>query len=100
MERGASLTTTAQSGIGKSTLINRAFGIDEAVQWLWFREQDNQRGMADIEKELVSPLNDRFVLHDSKGFEAADGNNYETVKGFITSRNKCQNVGDKLHAIW
>ncbi|KAG6330738.1 hypothetical protein ID866_8351 [Astraeus odoratus] len=98
--RGASLMTTAQSGIGKSTLINRAFGIDEAVQCLWFQENDNQRGNAKIEDEIVSPSNNRFVLHDSNGFEAGDINKYQTVTGFITARNNRQDAGDKLHAIW
>ncbi|KIN95212.1 hypothetical protein M404DRAFT_88059, partial [Pisolithus tinctorius Marx 270] len=49
-----------QSGVGKSTLIGQAFGIKQAVA------EDEKPGEADIEKEFISPQNDRFVLHDSK----------------------------------
>ncbi|KAI5988483.1 hypothetical protein F5J12DRAFT_898167 [Pisolithus orientalis] len=63
-----------QSGVGKSTLIRQAFGIEEAVA------KDDKPGEADIGKELTSWQNDRFVLHDSKGFEPAEHNNYSSVK--------------------
>lgn len=83
-----------QSGVGKSTLINRAFGIDQACV------ENFEPGKADIEKELISPQNDRFVLHDSKGFEPADGNNCEDVKSFINKRKEQEHVKDQLHAVW
>ncbi|KAI6019513.1 hypothetical protein BKA83DRAFT_4495533 [Pisolithus microcarpus] len=81
-----------QCGVGKSTLIQRAFGIEQAV--------DLEPGQANIEKELMSQENDRFVLHDSKGFEPADNVNCDAVKSFITDRKKREQVKDQLHAVW
>ncbi|KAI6113476.1 hypothetical protein EDD16DRAFT_1137905 [Pisolithus croceorrhizus] len=83
-----------QSGVGKSTLINRAFGIEQASAEFF------EPGKADIEKELISQENDRFVLHDSKGFEPADGVNCDDVKLFIENRKKRELVKDQLHAVW
>ncbi|KAI6113473.1 hypothetical protein EDD16DRAFT_1137773 [Pisolithus croceorrhizus] len=83
-----------QSSIGKSTLINRAFGIEQASAEFF------EPGKADIEKELISPQNDRFVLHDSKGFEPADGVNCDDVKLFIEDRKKREQLKDQLHAVW
>ncbi|KAI6113482.1 hypothetical protein EDD16DRAFT_1138069 [Pisolithus croceorrhizus] len=83
-----------QSGVGKSTLINRAFGIEQASAEFF------EPGKADIEKELISPQNDRFVLHDSKGFEPADGVNCDDVKLFIEDRKKREQLKDQLHAVW
>ncbi|KAI5984646.1 hypothetical protein EDD15DRAFT_2533121 [Pisolithus albus] len=83
-----------QSGVGKSTLIQRAFGIEKA-------SADNLKpGCALIEEELISPQNDRFVLHDSNGFEPAEGVNCDAVQSFITERKKREHVKDQLHAVW
>ncbi|KIK17556.1 hypothetical protein PISMIDRAFT_222386 [Pisolithus microcarpus 441] len=82
-----------QSGVGKSTLIQRAFGIEQASA------ENLKPGCAVIEEELVSPQNDRFVLHDSNGFEPADNVNCDAVKLFITERKKRELVKDQLHAV-
>ncbi|KIO03283.1 hypothetical protein M404DRAFT_627645 [Pisolithus tinctorius Marx 270] len=83
-----------QSGVGKSTLIGQAFGIEQAVA------EDDKPGEADIEKGLTSPQNDRFVLHDSKGFEPAERNNYSDVKTFVENRKHQPHIKDQLHAVW
>ncbi|KIK11354.1 hypothetical protein PISMIDRAFT_690419, partial [Pisolithus microcarpus 441] len=83
-----------QSGVGKSTLINKTFGIEQASAEFF------EPGKADIEKELISQQNDRFVLHDSKGFEPADGVNCDDVKLFIQSRKKRERIKEQLHAVW
>ncbi|KIM57035.1 hypothetical protein SCLCIDRAFT_73077, partial [Scleroderma citrinum Foug A] len=49
-----------KSGVGKSTLINHTFGTKNAFV------AHGCRGLADINKELISKQNNRFVLHDSK----------------------------------
>ncbi|KAL4077538.1 hypothetical protein J3A83DRAFT_1606447 [Scleroderma citrinum] len=83
-----------KSGVGKSSLINRAFGIETACV------ANDRPGQADINKELISPQNDRFILHDSRGFEPGEGDNYDVVKKFIQSR-KCQpHISNQLHAVW
>ncbi|KAG5649887.1 hypothetical protein H0H81_001635 [Sphagnurus paluster] len=81
------------SGVGKSSLINQAFGVNAKVE-------HGTRGISDIDEELISKLNDRFILHDSMGFEAGDDTNFKRVDDFIINRNKKRDIKDKLHAVW
>ncbi|KAI6154625.1 hypothetical protein BKA82DRAFT_4070590 [Pisolithus tinctorius] len=83
-----------KTGAGKSSLINRVFGVEDACI------ADDKPGEAVIEKELISPENDRFILHDSQGFEPAEGSNYDTVKSFIEARKMMPHIKDQLHAVW
>ncbi|KIK20106.1 hypothetical protein PISMIDRAFT_682616 [Pisolithus microcarpus 441] len=83
-----------KSGVGKSTLINRIFGLEVA------HVAKDRPGQAAIEKELISPENDRFILHDSRGFEPAEGSNYNVVRTFIEQRQRMPDVKDQLHAVW
>ncbi|KAG6330485.1 hypothetical protein ID866_8604 [Astraeus odoratus] len=55
--------------------------------------------MAHIDTELTSPLNDRFVLHDSRGFESGDKQNFRAVEDFIR-RKTGPDIREQLHAIW
>ncbi|KAI6108350.1 hypothetical protein F5141DRAFT_1028617 [Pisolithus sp. B1] len=88
------ILVVGKTGAGKSSLINRVFGVKTAGV------ADDKPGEAMIEKELISPQNDRFILHDSRGFEPAEGRNYDTVKSFIEARKKEQHIKDQLHAVW
>ncbi|KAL4065568.1 hypothetical protein V8B97DRAFT_1875147 [Scleroderma yunnanense] len=81
-----------KTGIGKSSLINRAFGIKEAA--------DGKRGYANIEKELISEQNDRFILHDSRGLEPGERVNYGAITSFIHRRRSHPDVKERLHAVW
>ncbi|KAI6043692.1 hypothetical protein EDC04DRAFT_3138323 [Pisolithus marmoratus] len=83
-----------KSGVGKSSLINRIFGVETA------KVAAEHPGEADIEREITSPENNRLILHDSKGFEPGDGGNYETVKSFMEKRKKMPDIKDQLHAVW
>ncbi|KAG1842109.1 hypothetical protein C8R48DRAFT_568748, partial [Suillus tomentosus] len=49
-----------KTGVGKSSLINHAFGVQNATA------SHAQPGEATIDQEFISPQNDRFILHDSK----------------------------------
>ncbi|KIJ94960.1 hypothetical protein K443DRAFT_341282 [Laccaria amethystina LaAM-08-1] len=83
-----------RSGVGKSSLINHVFGIDEA------RVSQFKPGEADIEQEFVSEQNGSFVLHDSKGFEPGDTSAFNTVNEFILRRCDREELKDRIHAIW
>lgn len=45
-------------------------------------------------------MNERFVVHDSLGFEAGDGENIEIVRKFVAERQAEPELKDRLHAIW
>ncbi|KAI6146383.1 hypothetical protein BKA82DRAFT_4514950 [Pisolithus tinctorius] len=83
-----------KSGVGKSALINRIFGVNTAIV------EKDKPGKADIEQEFTSPENDRLILHESKGFEAGDASSCEIVKSFIVKRKKEPDIKNQLHAVW
>ncbi|KAE9387343.1 hypothetical protein BT96DRAFT_927670 [Gymnopus androsaceus JB14] len=83
-----------KTGVGKSSLINHAFGVTEASV------SHFNPGEADINTEIISNDNGQFVLHDSRGFEPGDLSNVQTVRKFIEGRNRMPELKNKLHAIW
>ncbi|KAG6829399.1 hypothetical protein H0H87_011528, partial [Tephrocybe sp. NHM501043] len=83
-----------QTGVGKSRLINKTFGVDDAIV------SDIEAGYADIDKEIYSKENPLFILHDSRGFEQGDDANVKIVQRFINDRSKMPLIKDKLHAVW
>ncbi|KIL65053.1 hypothetical protein M378DRAFT_162624 [Amanita muscaria Koide BX008] len=63
-----------KTGCGKSSLINKAFGL---------------------EKDLA------VFLHDSEGFEPGQDAKFNTVKRFIEERDRSEvPQKDRLHVIW
>jgi hypothetical protein len=57
-------------------------------------------GEVSIDHELVSPQNNKFVLHDSKGFEPGEKDNLQTVRDFIDRRRAMPDLKNQLHAVW
>ncbi|KAG2049902.1 hypothetical protein BDR06DRAFT_1011682 [Suillus hirtellus] len=66
-----------KTGVGKSSLIGSAFGVEKELV------AHDKPGDANIKDEVISPQNDRFVLHDSKGFEPGDEDNLKMVRDFV-----------------
>ncbi|OAX32434.1 hypothetical protein K503DRAFT_606427 [Rhizopogon vinicolor AM-OR11-026] len=83
-----------KTGVGKSSLINHAFGVQNALA------SNEQRGEANINTEHISEQNDKFVLHDSNGFEPGEEHNVKIVRDFIQLRRHMEGLGDRLHAVW
>jgi len=83
-----------KSGVGKSSLTNHIFKIDSA------HVSDYKRGIATIDDEFTSPLNRRFVLHDSQGYEPGETKHFDILRNFIDDRMRRPDVGERLHAIW
>ncbi|KAL4065553.1 hypothetical protein V8B97DRAFT_1875211, partial [Scleroderma yunnanense] len=83
-----------KSGVGKTSLINRTFGIKAASA------EHERRGKTDIYKELISETNTRFILHDSNGFEPGENDNLAVVREFIDKRKNHQDIKEQLHAVW
>jgi predicted GTPase len=88
------LLVIGKTGVGKSSLIHRAFNIKEV------HVSEHTRGEANIDKEFIAPENKRFVLHDSQGFEAGDIDCFKIVTDFIDRRRKMPKLQDKIHAVW
>ena len=59
-----------------------------------------QRGEHNIEHELTFTNHDGYVFHDSRGFEAGDKKELETVQDFVRRRSREGRLNDRLHVIW
>jgi hypothetical protein len=58
-------------------------------------------GKADIDREFTSVANKLFVLHDSKGFEPGDEDNFDIVRRFVKERSdENLDLRNRLHAVW
>ncbi|KAJ7110560.1 hypothetical protein C8R44DRAFT_800225 [Mycena epipterygia] len=89
------ILVVGKSGVGKSSLINRAFGINKDSV------SHQVRGECDIKVEITSTQNPLFVLHDSMGFEPGQSRNFEDATKFLLSRSgKAVALKDRVHAIW
>ncbi|KAJ7889037.1 GTP-binding protein [Mycena leptocephala] len=58
------------------------------------------RGLHDIENQLIFKSNRQFIFHDSRGFESGSLSEMESVKSFINKRAKRTELREQLHAIW
>ena len=56
--------------------------------------------MHNIENELIFRSNDKFVFHDSEGFEAGHEDEFVKVKNFIVDREKTTFLKKCIHVIW
>ncbi|KAJ7737921.1 hypothetical protein B0H14DRAFT_2992689 [Mycena olivaceomarginata] len=83
------------SGVGKSSLIDYAFGVDRNSV------SHQKRGECDINFEIKSTQNTRFVAHDSMGFEHGHRKNFEDARTFLQSRSGHGiALKDRVHVIW
>lgn len=60
----------------------------------------SQRGLHDIDCEMVFKSNPKLIFHDSPGFEAGREDEFEKMKNFITERANTNFLGKQIHAIW
>ncbi|KAG1813471.1 hypothetical protein EV424DRAFT_1349050 [Suillus variegatus] len=84
-----------KTGVGKSSLIDHVFGVGERTT-----VEHDKPGEACIDDEFTSRENNRFVLHDSKGFEPGEEKNLKIVQDFIERRKNMPDLKDQLHAVW
>lgn len=82
-----------KAGVGKSSLLRETFGVDVKVE-------HETRGTADINKGFPSQRDNRFILHDSMGFEAGEEVNFKLADDFLTRRREMSDVKEQIHAIW
>ena len=59
-----------------------------------------QRGLHNIEDELVFSEHQGYVFHDSRGFEAGGEDELKIVQDFVRRKSQEKRLMDRLHAIW
>jgi len=59
-----------------------------------------ERGMHDIEDELVFADHNGYIFHDSRGLESGSEVELEIVQEFVRRRSRARQLKDRLHAIW
>ncbi|KAG2752886.1 hypothetical protein P692DRAFT_201742300, partial [Suillus brevipes Sb2] len=59
-----------------------------------------ERGVHDIENEMVFRSNPGFIFHDSRGFEAGGHSEFDKVNDFIVRRSQEKRLSDRIHVIW
>ncbi|KAK2010458.1 hypothetical protein LZ32DRAFT_607472 [Colletotrichum eremochloae] len=82
------------TGVGKSTLLNKVFGFEMT------QESSDQRGQHNIEDGFESDHHPGIIIHDSEGFQAGNKKEIAVFKKFLKKRADSKNLRDQLHAIW
>jgi len=59
-----------------------------------------QRGLHNIEDELIFQSNQGFIFHDSRGFETGSVNELNLMKDFVADRAATMKLGKRIHVIW
>ncbi|KAI9700970.1 MAG: hypothetical protein M1820_006615 [Bogoriella megaspora] len=82
------------TGVGKSTLINRVFGVPVTT------ESSRSRGIHDVKSEIRFAERPDLIVHDSGGFEAGAVEEMDVVKEFLQEKSRADDINDRLHVIW
>ncbi|KAK4546616.1 hypothetical protein LTR36_001833 [Oleoguttula mirabilis] len=82
------------TGVGKSTLINKTFGVDVT------QSSNRTRGLHDCREEITFEGRPDLIVHDSGGFEAGADDEYLAIEAFLKDKSAAEDVKDKLHVIW
>lgn len=98
-----------RSNAGKTTILKRVCDTtDEPMIFSPSGEQidstvvapSSERGLHDINNEMIFQSNTQFIFHDSRGFECGSVDETETVKRFLKTRAEAQELAEQLHAVW
>lgn len=82
------------TGVGKSTLINKTFGVDVTTS------SNRSRGIHDVRQEITFEDRPDLIVHDSGGFEAGADEEFIAIEGFLKEKSAAVDVKDRLHVIW
>ncbi|KAI7716251.1 hypothetical protein KC353_g5518 [Hortaea werneckii] len=82
------------TGVGKSTLINRTFGVDVT------QSSNRTRGIHDVQEEITFDGRPDLIVHDSGGFEAGADSEFLAIERFLQDKSTKVNVSERLHVIW
>jgi len=63
-------------------------------------EPSIERGLHDVEDELIFEKHDGYIFHDSRGFESGSEDELRIVQDFVRRKSREKRLKDRLHAIW
>ncbi|KAK5686968.1 hypothetical protein LTS10_001104 [Elasticomyces elasticus] len=81
------------TGVGKSTLINKVFGVDVT------HSSDRFRGIHDVREEITFEGRPDLIVHDSGGFEAGADEEFVAIEAFLKDKSSTMDVADRVHVI-
>ncbi|KAL6250476.1 hypothetical protein RBB50_002778 [Rhinocladiella similis] len=84
-----------KTGVGKSTLINKVFGVEMTGE-----SQSYQQGVHDINQAFESPNHPGLLIHDSRGWQAGSDHELDLIAKFLRHRAFQRDPAQSLHVIW
>ncbi|KAH7136237.1 hypothetical protein EDB81DRAFT_77274 [Dactylonectria macrodidyma] len=84
-----------KTGVGKSTLINKVFGVEMTSE-----SDSYDQGVHDINEAFESPLHPGLLIHDSRGWQAGSDTELELIAKFLRHRAFQEDPAKALHVIW
>ncbi|KAF2765736.1 hypothetical protein EJ03DRAFT_354618 [Teratosphaeria nubilosa] len=82
------------TGVGKSTLVNKTFGVPVT------QSSNRTRGIHDVKQEITFEGRPDLVVHDSGGFEAGADEEFVAIEQFLKDKSATLEVAARLHVIW
>ncbi|RMZ79504.1 hypothetical protein DV737_g3360, partial [Chaetothyriales sp. CBS 132003] len=84
-----------KTGVGKSTLINKVFGVEMT------EESDSYaQGVHDINQAFESVNHPGLLIHDSRGWQAGSDKELDLIAKFLRHRAFQKDPAQALHVIW
>lgn len=80
--------------MGKSTLINKTFGVDVT------KSSARTRGVHNVREEITWEGRPDLIVHDSGGFEAGADDEFQEIEAFLKEKSEEQNILARVHIIW
>jgi hypothetical protein len=84
-----------KTGVGKSTLINKVFGVEITEE-----STNYSQGVHDIDKAFESPNHPGLLIHDSRGWQAGSDHELDLIGKFLRHRAFQKDPAESLHVIW
>ena len=84
-----------KTGVGKSTLINKVFGVEMTEE-----SSSYDQGVHDINQAFESPRHPGLLVHDSRGWQAGSDAELNLIAQFLRHRAFQNDPAEALHVIW
>ncbi|ETN38794.1 uncharacterized protein HMPREF1541_06833 [Cyphellophora europaea CBS 101466] len=84
-----------KTGVGKSTLINKVFGVEMTEESTSYAQ-----GAHDINTAFESPNHPGLLIHDSRGWQAGSDQELDLIAKFLRHRAFQKDPAESLHVIW